>query len=98
MGPFEGGSGIMSEEVVGTEAVLATVLLRAREEYQVLEGQELLGVSPDEREIYFRHSALLRQLIGSIESFLDEKQRLNQLRETLRNRKLSLEASPSKNI
>ena len=85
-------------EVVGTEAVLATVLLRAREEYMSLEDQELLRISPGEREIYFRHSALLRQLIGSIESFLDEKQRLNQLRESLRNRKLSVEASPSKNV
>jgi hypothetical protein len=73
-------------EAVGIEAVLARVLLRAREEYSVLEGQELFRIGPGEREIYFRHSTLLRQLISSIESFLDENQRLSKLRESLPDR------------
>jgi hypothetical protein len=78
-------------ETVELDSVLARILVRAREEYMSLEGQELLRIGPGEREIYFRHSALLRQLIGSIESFLDENHRLDQLRESLRNRGKSSE-------
>jgi hypothetical protein len=74
-------------EVDVTEAVLARTLLKARVKYLVLEAQELLGIGPCKREIYFRHSTLLKQLISSIESFLDDNQRLEQPGESLRNRR-----------
>jgi hypothetical protein len=82
MADSKGGSGTMGE-TVGLDSVLARILVRAREEYMTLEDQELLLINPGEQEIYFRHSTLLKQLISSIESFLDENHRLDHLRESL---------------
>jgi hypothetical protein len=56
-----------------------TVLMEARREYSQLEFQNLLGANPDERQLYFAKYSLLRKLIGSLDSFIVESQRLRQL-------------------
>ena len=56
-----------------------TVLLEARREYSQLESQDLLRANPDERQLYFAKYSLLRKLIGFLDSFIVESQRLRQL-------------------
>jgi len=73
------------EEMKGMEEVLRQVLSKAREEYGVLASWDnLLGAHEDERQLYFARYSLLKQLISSIGSFLDENQKLRQLELQLR--------------
>jgi hypothetical protein len=61
----------MEEEVVLIEE-LRQILEKAREEYRDLSDLDLLKTNKDELRTYFRHSGVLKELIGSIEAFLDE--------------------------
>jgi len=59
--------------------VLSKVLSDAREEFAVLASWDLLGTTEGERQLYFARYSLLKELILSIESFLNEDKRLRQL-------------------
>jgi len=56
--------------------VLRQVLSKAQEEYAALTSWDLLRANDDERQLYFARYSLLKQLISSIESYLDENRRL----------------------
>lgn len=58
--------------------VLRQVLSKAQEEYATLASWDLLRTNDDGCKLYFTRYSLLRHLIRSIESFLDENQRLKQ--------------------
>lgn len=61
----------MEDEIVLTED-LRQILEKAREEYRDLEDLDLLKTNKDELQTYFRHADVLKGLISSIESYLDE--------------------------
>jgi hypothetical protein len=63
------------QRTVGIVEQLGQVLKTAREEYTRLADVDLLKTSKEETEQYFQRLGMLRKLIGSIESFLDEGHR-----------------------
>jgi len=65
-----------AQRTVGIIEQRGQVLKTAREEYTRLADVDLLKTSKEETDQYFQHLSMLRKLIGSIESFLDEGHRV----------------------
>ncbi len=55
------------------------VLSEAQQEFSTLASSDLLGISDDEKRLYFARYSLLKKLISSIESYLDEDRKMRQL-------------------
>ena len=72
------------EEIERLDVVLRQVLSKAQDEYATMASWDLLRTNDEEIKIYFVRYSLLKRLINSLESFLDENQRLQQLELQLR--------------
>jgi len=72
-------------EIKNLEEILGQILSKARDEYGLLASWDnLLTTNDEEQQIYFARYSLLKRLINSIESFLDESRRLQRLELQLR--------------
>jgi hypothetical protein len=62
-----------------TNEALNEILSEAKQEFIELGSSDLLGINESQRQLYFARYSLLKRLISSIESFLDEDQKLRKL-------------------
>jgi hypothetical protein len=70
----------MTETINNLDEALDQVLYKAREEYEVLSDQDVLKIVGDERQVYFTRYSMLKQLISSVESYLQNQKKLQQLK------------------
>ncbi|MCJ7633153.1 hypothetical protein MUP77_12275 [Candidatus Bathyarchaeota archaeon] len=66
------------EETKSIDA-LNEILSEAQQEFAELGSSDLLGSNESQRQLYFAHYSLLKRLISSIESFLNEDRKLRKL-------------------
>ena len=67
------------EEGKSIDQALNEVLVKAREDFQALASINLVGTTESERKTYFAQYSLLKELISTIESFLDGSRRIEGL-------------------
>ncbi len=66
-----------------TNEALNEILSEAKQEFIELGSSDLLWINENQRQLYFAHYSLLKKLISSIESFLNEDRKLRKLESQL---------------